>query len=237
MNVVSILAHQDDEMRCLGTMLKFRQRGETLSFVTVTDGSGGFVHEPDITRPEAARIRHEEMAALARSLDATFVNLAEHDEFLYDTPELRVRLIEAIRKTKADVIFTHWHDDYNTDHTATHWLVRQAALQCALPMIKTDSPPLKQHPAIFCVEPHGPMAFPASHFVDVSAFEEEKIRLLDLHVSQNQAFEAVTGGQKPIEAICRRHDGFWGEHAGCAYAEAFAPMATRGAVKPYPILP
>ena len=30
MNVVSIMAHQDDEMHCLGTMLKARARGDRL---------------------------------------------------------------------------------------------------------------------------------------------------------------------------------------------------------------
>src|SRR4051812_31044641 len=67
MNFVSIMAHQDDEMRCLGTMLKCRARGDRLAFVTLTDGSGGFVHQPDIARTDAARIRHEEMSVLAES--------------------------------------------------------------------------------------------------------------------------------------------------------------------------
>lgn len=49
MNVVSIMAHQDDEMFCLGTMLKCRARGDRLSFITLTDGSKGFVQRPDIS--------------------------------------------------------------------------------------------------------------------------------------------------------------------------------------------
>jgi len=237
MNVVSIMAHQDDEMRCLGTMLKCRGRGDRLAFVTLTDGSGGFVHQPDIKRADAAKVRHDEMTALAKSIDAEFINLAELDEFLYDTPELRIRLIEAMRATRADVIFTHWNQDYNTDHTTTHELVKQCALHSNLPMIRTASPPLARHPAIFCVEPHGPISFPPSHFVDVAKFEDEKVRLLNLHRSQNAAFEAFSGEASPLEKICRRHDAYWGEQSGCEYAEAFAPMPTRGAIKPYPVLP
>ena len=101
MNVVSIMAHQDDEMGCLGTMLKCRARGDRLAFVTVTDGSKGFVQQPDIDPAEAARIRHEELSALAERLDAEYINLREPDEFLYDSPEVRLSLIEAIRRTKA----------------------------------------------------------------------------------------------------------------------------------------
>lgn len=237
MNVVCIMAHQDDEMRCLGTMLKCRRRGDALAFVTLTDGSGGFVHQPDIKRADAARIRHDEMTALADAAGARFINLSELDEFLYDTPEVRVRLIEAMRATRADVIFTHFSDDYNTDHTITHTLVRQAALHSHLPMIKTASPPLVAHPAIFCVEPHGPISFAPSHFVDVTEFEDEKVRLLNLHRSQNAAFEAFSGEASPLEKITRRHDAYWGEQCGCEFAEAFAPMRTRGAIKPFGVLP
>src|SRR3954452_21842917 len=77
MNVVSILAHADDEMRCLGTMLKCRARGDQLTFVTVTDGSKGFVQNPGITRAEAASIRESELRALATGLDAGLINIGE----------------------------------------------------------------------------------------------------------------------------------------------------------------
>src|SRR5947209_6253124 len=168
MNVVSIMAHADDEMRCLGTMLKCKARGDGLAFVTVTDGSGGFVQTPDIARADAAAIRDREMRALADGCGAGFLNLNELDEFLYDTPETRRAIIEAIRFFKADLIFTHYDEDYNLDHTTVSSLVRHCAMHSCLPMIKTESPPLPIHPAVFVVEPHGPFVFPASHYVDIS---------------------------------------------------------------------
>src|SRR5512135_2453629 len=76
-NVVSIMAHQDDEMRCLGTMLKCRARGDRLFFVTLTDGSKGFVQNPSIPREEGARIRHAEMQSLAEAVEAEYFNLRE----------------------------------------------------------------------------------------------------------------------------------------------------------------
>ncbi|NIN10571.1 MAG: PIG-L family deacetylase, partial [Gemmatimonadales bacterium] len=65
MNVVSVMAHQDDELMCLGTMLKMQQRGDALHFVCLTDGSGGMVQAPDMPRAEAAAIRDQEMRDLA----------------------------------------------------------------------------------------------------------------------------------------------------------------------------
>src|SRR5512140_2085596 len=101
MNVVSIMAHQDDEMRCLGTLLKCRARGDRLFFVTLTDGSKGFVQNPSIEREAAASIRQAEMQSLAEAVEAEYFNLRELDEFLYDTPDVRMRLIDVIRRTGA----------------------------------------------------------------------------------------------------------------------------------------
>jgi len=235
MHVVSIMAHQDDEMRCLGTMLKCRARGDTLHFITITDGSGGFVQRPDISREEGARIRHEEMSSLAKAIGADYINIREHDEFLYDTPHVRYAVVEALRRTKAELVFTHYEEDYNNDHVTTHHLVRHCAMHSCLPMMKTDSPPLPSHPAIFCVEPHGPIPFPATHFVDITEFEEEKIELLKRHASQETAMQmAVKAG---FDKLCRRPDAYWGEKVGCEYAECFVAMKARGAVKPYNVLP
>jgi LmbE family N-acetylglucosaminyl deacetylase len=235
MKIVSIMAHQDDEMRCLGTMLKCRQRGDELFFLTLTDGSSGVLQEPPLPRKAAARIRIRELKNMARSAGGECLCLGERDAFLFDTPSVRMKLIEAIRKTEADVIFTHYHEDYNEDHMTTHRLVRHAAMLASLPLLPTASPALKSHPAIFCVEPHGPIPFPATYFVDITAFELKKIQLLRLHQSQEEAMQkAFDAG---FDKLCNRPDAYWGEKSGCAFAEAFVPMATRGAIKPFPVLP
>jgi LmbE family N-acetylglucosaminyl deacetylase len=237
MNVVSLMAHQDDEMRCLGTMLKCRARGDRLWFITLTDGSKGFVQQPGIPREEAARIRHEEMSALAGEIGAGYINLREPDEFLYDSPEVRMGLIEAIRQTGAHLIFTHFYQDYNADHTATALLVRHCAMQSCLPVLPTSSPPLPEHPAIFMVEPYGPFGFVPTHFVDISGYEQEKVRLLGLHRSQEEAMRAAAGVKAGFEDLCGRPGAYWGGQTGCAFAEAFVPMRARGAMKAYSVLP
>ncbi len=235
MNVVSIMAHQDDEMRCLGTLLKCRARGDRLHFITLTDGSAGVLREPSPEPAEAARIRHAEMAALAATLDASYVCLGARDEFLYDTPDLRIRLIEAIRATGTELVFTHHADDYNEDHVTTHRLVRHCCMLAALPLLPTASPPLAAHPAVFCIEPHGPIPFAPSYFVDITPLEADKVRLLGCHASQEEAMRKAVGAG--FDGLCGRPDAYWGEKAGCEFAEAFAPMAARGAIKPFTVLP
>lgn len=235
MNVVSIMAHQDDEMRCLGTMLKCRARGDRLHFITLTDGSKGFVQRPEIERAEAAAIRDREMRSLATAIDATYTNLGELDEFLYDTPEVRIALIEAIRACEADLVFTHFDQDYNLDHITTSSLVRHCAMHSCLPVLPTMSPPLARHPAIFMVEPHGPFVFPVTHYVDITESRDEKARLLAHHVSQEEAMRKGVGAG--IGALTDRVDGYRGDQVGVAWAEAFVAMPARGAVKPFGVLP
>ena len=234
MNTVSILAHQDDEMFCLGTMLKCRARGDRLFFITLTDGSKGFVQRPNIPREEAAAIRRAEMGALAKAVGGEHLARGEPDEFLSDTAEVRMKLIEAIRATGADLIFTHYHEDYNLDHTTTNALVRQCAMQSCLTVLPTASPPLKEHPAVFLNEPIGPVGFVPTHYVDISAFEKEKSDLLHHHRSQEEAF-AKTG--QSLGGMIGKVSAFRGLQVGCAHAEGFVAMSARGAVKPFPVLP
>jgi len=235
MNVVAIMAHADDEMRCLGTLLKCKSRGDRLFFITLTDGSKGFVQQPDISREDAARIRHAEMSSVAAGAGGVYLSLAEPDEFLYDTPDVRMKLIEAIRQTGAELIFTHYHEDYNADHTTTHRLVRHCAMQACLPVLPTESPPLGSHPAIFQTEPFGAFHFPASHYVDISEFQQEKVRLLFNHASQETAMQLAVGSG--FDELCSRPAAYHGDKVGCRYAEAFVPMPGRGSIKPYPLLP
>jgi N-acetylglucosamine malate deacetylase 1 len=235
MNVVSVMAHQDDEMRCLGTMLKCCARGDTLHFITLTDGSAGVVRDGGISRQEAAAIRQTEMTALVEAVGGSYVSLGEQDEFLYDTPEVRRRLIEAIRKTRADLIFSHFQNDYNQDHITVCGLVRHCAMLACLPLLPTESAPLAAHPAIFQVEPHGTVAFPASHYVDISDYFGEKVELLLRHRSQEEAFRRVFS--YGLREVCSRLDAYRGDLVGCRYAECFVPMASRGALKPFAVLP
>jgi len=235
MNVVSIMAHADDEMRCLGTLLKCRARGDRLHFVTLTDGSKGFVQRPEIERAEAAAIRQAEMSALAVAAGGDYINLGNPDEFLYDTPAVRMSLIEAIRQTGAELIFTHYHEDYNADHIAVNRLVHHCAMQASLPVLPTASAPLTAAPAIFQCEPFGAIHFPATHYVDISAYHDEKVRLLLHHASQETAMQMAVGSG--FAGLCERPEAFRGEQSGCRYAEAFLPMPGRGTIKPYPVLP
>lgn len=235
MNVISVMAHQDDELMCLGTMLKMQERGDALHFICVTDGSGGMVHAPDMPRAEAAAIRDREMSALAAKLGATYQCLGEHDEYLYDTPDVRLRLVNALRVCRADVVFTHHDPDYNLDHTTVNHLVRQCAMHMPFPMTRTDASPTESSPAVFLVEPSGGFEFEPSHWVDITGQIERKRKLARCHKSQDDAFREAFGWG--LDEWITRASARRGDQACVAHAEAFRPMLSRGLVKAWPVLP
>jgi len=237
MNAVSIMAHQDDELMCLGTMLKMQKSGCGLAFICLTDGAAGMAHLPDMPFDEAAKIREAEMNRLARAANAGYICLHRPDEYLYDTAELRLELIEAIRYTGADVIFTHNTTDYNVDHMTACLLVRQCAMQAALPIQKTKSKPLASTPAVFMAEPSGGFEFEPSHWVDITDVMDEKMRLARYHKSQDDAFIAAFGEGKGIDAWIAETSKKRGDQCGVKYAEAFLPMRARGLVKAHSVLP
>jgi LmbE family N-acetylglucosaminyl deacetylase len=234
-NVVSVMAHQDDELVCLGTMLRMGRRGDALHFICVTDGSGGMVHVPSMTRDEAAATRDREMRRLADRVGASYTCLGERDEYLYDTGAVRDRLIAALRAAQADVIFTHFSPDYNVDHMTVNLLVRQCGLQAPLPIIPSEAPPLAAPPAVFLVEPSGGFEFEPVRYVDISDVIDAKGELALCHESQDQALRAALG--KGIVEWMLESSAYRGSQAGVAHAEAFRPMLSRGLVKPYAILP
>ena len=236
MNIVSLMAHADDEMRCLGTMLKCRARGDQLFFVTLADGSVGFAHDPEISRDDAARVRASEMDALSAAVGGRHITLGERDGYLYDTPEVRARLIRVIREIRADVIFTHYHEDYNADHTVVCAMVRHCAMLASYAREMGYGTPLPRHPAIYMIEPHGLITFPASVVVDITEVAAEKLRLLQSsHRSQESGMQRAHG--RGFEKLVGTTDAYWGQKSGCGMAEVFVPMPGRGSIRSGAVLP
>ena len=218
-------------------MLKMKNAGHNLAFVCLTDGAAGMVHIPNMPLDEAAKIRDTEMKNLTAEINAGYICLNRPDEYLYDNPEIRLELIEAIRFFAADVIFTHYTVDYNVDHMTACLLVRQCAMQAALPIQKTKSGSLVSTPAVFMIEPSGGFEFEPSHWVDITDVADEKMRLAKYHKSQDDASVAAFGEGKGIDNWIAETSEKRGAQCGVKYAEAFLPMRARGFVKAYSILP
>lgn len=222
MNVTFVGAHQDDEMFCLGTLLKYRRQGHRLSFICTTNGDKGMSDQPGVPHAEAAQIRDREMRQVCQRLDAEYICLGEPDEALYDTWAVRLRLIDALRRLKTDLLFTHFSHDYNIDHTTTSQLVFQCTMLSPIASIVTSSAVLPRCPPVFYVNPGPGYGFEATHFVEIpSELADEMMSLMALHKSQQDVLERSAG--KSYGAIIRKRLVSTGERVGVPFAEAFRP--------------
>ena len=228
MNIVHVGAHQDDEGRVLGTFLKYRrQGGHQLTFICTTNGDKGFSFDTQTPYAVVAATRDREMRAVAAAVGAGYICLGAPDEYLYDTPEMRLKLIDALRACRADLIFCDWVEEYNLDHSITSTLTYQAALLTPIASMKTEHPALKVTPKIFYCNPLGEyFHFEGTHFVELSEeIVDEMVRIINLHESQMEIMRKVG---EPMGETLRERARQNGARVGVPYAEVFRPcLASR----------
>jgi LmbE family N-acetylglucosaminyl deacetylase len=226
MNITFVGAHPDDEMFCLGTLLLYHQRHDRISLVCATNGDKGMSDLPDFPYSECARIRDLEMRKVAQALNAEYTCLGEPDEALFDSWDNRLKMIEAIRRSKPDVVFTHFSQDYNLDHTETSALVFQSTLLAPIASVRTESPPLPKAPPIFYINPGPGFGFEGTHFVEIDeATTEKALHLMSLHKSQMDVSQRFG---KDYRDLIRERWRATGELVGVPLAEVFRPcLASR----------
>lgn len=223
MNVTCVIAHQDDEMGCLGTLLRLRgERDASLAFVAMTNGDKGLSWSPDVPLEEVARLREREMGAVAADLGAAYHCLGPSDGFLHDSPPLMLSLIEALRATRTELVFTHWLDDYHADHVVTARMACHAALLAEIASVRTESPALDHAPAIFHMDPGPGYGVEMTHFVALSeGLAAEKARLMRLHESQMAVMRELRGRDYADLVLDANRTS--GSRAMVPFAEAFRP--------------
>jgi len=227
MNIVHVAAHQDDEGHSLGTLLKYKQQGgHEIALICITNGDKGMSWNPEIPYEKAAAIRDKEIRAVADALEAKYICLGAEDEFLYDTKEMRLRLIDVLRACRAELVFTHWINDYNIDHTTTSQLVFQATMNSIIASMATGHPALADTPKIFYWDVGDGFGFEGTHFVEISEeLIEEKVRIIRLHESQMEVMRKI--GPDFADILYERAKAV-GQRVGVPFAEAFRPcLASR----------
>ena len=222
MKVVCVFAHQDDEMRCLGTLLRLHEAGHGIGFICTTNGDKGLSFDGSAGRKIAAGVREREMRAVAGHFDGEYVCLGREDGFLRDDAALRGELIAALRRTRADIVITHWTRDYNDDHVVTAKAVTDAALFASISSFEPDMAALPATPRIFYVNPGDGYGFEGTHFVELtSQHADRKAGLIRLHASQMDVMRRMRGHDYADEM--GDEDRRQGARLMVPYAEAFRP--------------
>ena len=235
MRVLAIGCHPDDaEFGCFGTLARCVARGDEVYVCGVTNGSGGSMTlEPD----EIAAIRVKEAEKAAKVIGAKeYFNLGVYDLYVDSNNRDTIdKLVDVIRYTKPDMIFTQNPEDYMRDHIETSLLAFNASFIATIPNYKTKYPHTPVVPAIFYMESEGVSSFHPTEFVDISDTIELKTEALKCHESQYGWLSAHTGN----DAFGASHakNQFRGKQCGTEYAECFARCMLSQRVNTYRMLP
>lgn len=129
---------------------------------------------------------------------------------------------DVIRQSNPDVLLTHFHTDYGSDHNNTFVLVRDAALAATVPNVRTNRAAIARSPAIYMWEPLGGYNFQPEIYVDISETITTKLKMLDCHRSQKEWSNRHGGFDfvEYIETVAR----FRGFQSGVRMAEGFIPL-------------
>lgn len=214
--VLAIHAHPDDvEFQCAGTLALLREGGSEVTIATMTPGDCGSAEHDCAT---IAEIRRGEARASAALIGAGYLCLEFRDLAIFNDDDSRRRVVEALRRTRPDLVLTAPPVDYHCDHEMTSRLVRDACFGASCPNYATrqwdPAPPLRGIPHLYYVDPmegvdlEGQPAAVDFH-VDVTSVFETKVRMLACHVSQRAWLQRQHGMDEYLASQAR-----WAAHRG-----------------------
>jgi len=214
--VLAIHAHPDDvEFQCAGTLALLREGGSEVTIATMTPGDCGSAEHDCAT---IAEIRRGEARASAALIGAGYRCLEFRDLAIFNDDDSRRRVVEALRRTRPDLVLTAPPVDYHCDHEMTSRLVRDACFGASCPNYATrqwdPAAPLRGIPHLYYVDPmegvdlEGQPAAVDFH-VDVTSVFETKVRMLACHVSQRAWLQRQHGMDEYLASQAR-----WAAHRG-----------------------
>lgn len=199
LRVMMIGAHPDDcEIGSGGLATKYRQRGDVVKYVSVTNGNAGH-HE--MGGGPLARRRLEETRRVAEIADIEYEVLDIPDGQLETNLPTREQIIRLIREFQPDLLFTHRINDYHPDHRHTGILVQDASYLIRVPNICPQTPHLMRSPVILYMQDNfkKPNPFTPDIVVAIDDVLDAKVRMLHCHTSQMYEWLPYVGGYSAPE--------------------------------------
>jgi 4-oxalomesaconate hydratase len=223
-------AHSADFVwRSAGTIAVTTSQGGTALVLALSYGergeSGELWKEPGQTIENVKRIRHEQAAAAAEVVGATFRSLDLGDYPLTMTEAAMEQLVEVFREEAPDVVLTHTPvDPFNPDHPVAYQAVQKARLLASgagvASAFKSITPPVW-----YLFEPHQPelSGFMPDTFIDITPVMEKKVAAMQVMAAQGYLIDYYTELASRRGNHARRISG----NKQVRYAEALQGMVPR----------
>ena len=175
LDILAVAAHPDDiELGCSGTLINEIRRGKKVGIVDLTQGELG-------TRG-TVETRYQEAADAGKIMGiVSRVNLKMRDGFFKNDEEHQLKLIQAIRTFRPEIVIGNILEDRHPDHGRAGWLTYDACFLSGLKQISTlddnSQPQEKWRPKILL------------HYIQDRFYEPDII--IDVTESWEQRMEAV----------------------------------------------
>lgn len=212
--VLFIAAHPDDETLGFGgTILKHKKAGDELTWLIVANVYTNHEHSMGVT-PE----KKQEVVA---------VNEAYGFDNMYDLglvatkidqlPRFNLiqKILEIVKKTEPNIIYLQHFGDAHSDHKEVFDAVFTCTKSFRYPYVKQVYVAETLSETEFAA-PIVNNAFIPNHFVDISEFIDEKIRIMDIYQTENGE-HPFPRSEKNLRALATIR----GAQAGVDSAEAF----------------
>ncbi len=233
LQVLAIGAHPDDvELCCAGTLARYVRRGDRVFVAILSKGDSATF---DLPPEELVKMRSQEARDSARVLGAELIEGGLSDYCIDVNLSTKKLVADIIRQVNPEIILTHYHTEYGSDHNNTFILVRDAALAATVPSVETSHPTIPRMPALFMWEPLGGFNFQPEVYVDITTTFSTKLKMLECHRSQREWLSRHGGLDfaEYIEVIAR----FRGFQSGVKMAEGFVPLKNWANIRPGSLLP
>lgn len=218
MKILAIGAHPDDiEIACAGTLIKCRQRGDSVTVCHLSTGNLGHMVIPP---HQLIPIREAEAKGAGEIAGIEVISGGMKDLEIYDNNKAsRDIVVDIIRYANPDVIITHNPDDYMPDHTAVSRLVFDACFTATLPNYPTKNKITAKLTPVYYMDTLAGVNFQPDIYVDISDVIDTKMAMLNCHQSQLKWMsEHDNIDFADFVKTCAKYRGF---QCGVKFAEGF----------------
>ena len=191
-SLLVIGAHSADFVwRAAGAIAVITSQGGAATVLALSYGeqgeSGELWQEPNQTVENVKRIRHQEAAAAATAVGATFRCLDLGDYPLRITDAAMEELVEMFREVQPHIVLTHTPiDPFNPDHPVASQTVQKARLLASGAGVSSAFKRIIP-PDLYFFEPHQPelSEFVPNTFVDITPVMDQKIKAMEAMHAQS----------------------------------------------------
>ncbi|HWC89809.1 MAG TPA: PIG-L family deacetylase [Pirellulales bacterium] len=202
----AIAAHPDDiEFVMAGTLIRLKQAGYDLHYMTIANGSCG---STELSAAHTAELRERESLAAADFVGAEFHPSLTSDLAIFFDRQTLARLAAIVRKVAPEILLVHAPADYMEDHVNACRLAVTAAFARGMHNFPTIPPtePIDQPVTVYHAQPHGnrdPLGqiVRPGLFVDIGSVLEQKTAMLACHQSQQAWLDASQGLGSYLETM------------------------------------